>query len=167
MSGLVLPEALRGAAVGSSFDGWPLLEVDPGRWREACRWAKEDEGLNFLAHLTAVHYLDDGYLLLVAYTYRVDGTTPVSSRRLSLATRLEDRIGVEVDSVACVWPTAEWHEREVWDLFGIRFRGNPDLRRILLDEGFDGHPLRKDFVDRKPNLGVSKETLQKDAASKR
>lgn len=167
MSGWTLPEGLRDAAMGSSFDGWPVLEVKPDQWSEACRWAKEVEGLNFLAHLTAVHYLDDGYLLLTAYAYRVEGGIPVQKRRLLLVTKLEDRIGVEVDSVASVWPTAEWHEREVWDLFGIRFRGHPDLRRIVLDEGFEGHPLRKDFVDRKPNLGVSKETLQEEAASKR
>lgn len=167
MRGLKLPESLRGAKVESSFDAWPVVEVKPEHWKEACRWAKEEEGLNFLAHLTAVHYLDDGNLLLAAYAYRIDGGMPIQRRRALLVTRLEDRIGVEVESVASVWPTAEWHEREVWDLFGIRFRGNPDLRRILMEEGYDGHPLRKDFVDRKPNLGVSRETLKKEAASKR
>jgi NADH-quinone oxidoreductase subunit C len=56
------------------------------------------------------------------------------------------RAAPEVASVAAVWPTAEWHEREAWDLVGIRFAGHPDLRRILLDDAWEGHPLRKDYV---------------------
>lgn len=56
----------------------------------------------------------------------------------------------EVDSVTSVWPGANWHEREAWDLVGIRFRNHPDLKRILLWEGYEGHPLRKDFVDQRP-----------------
>ena len=53
----------------------------------------------------------------------------------------------EIDSVRTVWAGADWHERETWDMFGITFRNHPFLRRILLDEDWPGHPLRKDFVD--------------------
>ena len=56
------------------------------------------------------------------------------------------RAAPEVASTAAVWPTAEWHEREAWDLVGIRFAGHPDLRRILLDDAWEGHPLRKDYA---------------------
>jgi NADH-quinone oxidoreductase subunit C len=53
--------------------------------------------------------------------------------------------GEAVPSVIGTWPTADWHEREAWDLFGISFDGHPNLRRILMDDDWEGHPLRKDY----------------------
>ena len=66
-----------------------------------------------------------------------------------------DESDAEVDSLAALWPCANWLEREVWDMFGIRFRGHPDLKRILMYDGFDGHPLRKDYPvkRRQPLIG--------------
>ena len=66
-----------------------------------------------------------------------------------------DEAAAEVDSVASLWPAANWLEREVWDMFGIRFRGHPGLKRILMYEGFEGHPLRKDYPvkKRQPLIG--------------
>jgi NADH-quinone oxidoreductase subunit C len=57
------------------------------------------------------------------------------------------RAKAEVDTVTDIWPAADWHEREAWDMMGIRYLGHPDLRRILLKDDFVGHPLRKDYVD--------------------
>ena len=57
----------------------------------------------------------------------------------------------EVDTVTGVWPAADWHEREAWDMLGIVYAGHPDLRRILLKDDFIGHPLRKDYVDNAEN----------------
>ena len=62
---------------------------------------------------------------------------------------------LEVDSVASLWAVANWLEREAWDMFGVRFRGHPDLKRILMYDGFEGHPLRKDYPvnKRQPLIG--------------
>jgi NADH-quinone oxidoreductase subunit C len=68
---------------------------------------------------------------------------PVPNRRLRVVVTTDET--TPVPSVVELWPAAGWFEREAWDLFGILFEGNPDLRRILTDYGFEGHPLRKDF----------------------
>lgn len=68
--------------------------------------------------------------------------------RLRLVVPVEED-DAEVDSLTSLWPGAAWLEREVWDMFGITFRGHPDLKRILMYEGFEGHPLRKDYPVRK------------------
>jgi NADH-quinone oxidoreductase subunit C len=74
--------------------------------------------------------------------------------RLRLQVPVEEA-DAEVDSVTPLWAAADWLEREVWDMFGIRFRGHPDLRRILMYDGFTGHPLRKDYPvkKRQPLIG--------------
>ncbi len=95
---------------------------------------------NFLSDLTCVHYPDnfDAPFEIVYNLYSMSGNTRV---RLKVATT--DDEGVE--SVTGVWSTANWMEREVYDLFGVRFRNHPDLRRLLLPPDWQGHPLRKDY----------------------
>jgi NADH-quinone oxidoreductase subunit C len=68
---------------------------------------------------------------------------PVPNRRVRVVVATDE--ATPVPSVVEIWPAAGWFEREAWDLYGILFEGNPDLRRILTDYGFEGHPLRKDF----------------------
>ena len=110
---------------------------------ETFRLLKGDPGLgfDFLSDLTAVDYLG-----------KKEPRFEVVYHLLSLAKNRRLRVKVpvaegepEVDSLTPLWRGANWLEREVWDMYGIRFRGHPDLRRILLYEEFRGHPLRKDY----------------------
>ena len=97
-------------------------------------------GYDYLVDCTAVDWKDrpEGRFDVVWWIHRHR-----DERRLRLKVRVAD--GVEVASATSVWKTANWMEREVWDMFGIRFSGHPNLERILTWEGFNGHPLRKDF----------------------
>jgi len=119
-----------------------VVFVDPARSFEILQWLKDDPGhlYNFLSDVTAVDYGGDRPLQMVYQLYsipykqalRIKAELPVSA--------------LEIDSVVSLWSTANWLEREVWDLFGIHFRNHPDLRRILMPDDYaEGHPLRKDF----------------------
>src|SRR4051812_6366899 len=124
--------------------GDDTLVLAPGRWKEVCRFLKDDSqsDMNMLTDLTAVDFPDrDPRFEVVAHLYSLN-----HGHRLRLKTRVGDRNGEQaaVDSVSDLWGSANWMERECWDMFGIRFVGHPDLRRILMYPEFIGHPLRKD-----------------------
>ena len=123
------------------FRGEETLAVDPARIVEICRFLKEDPEMDFdmLLDITGTHFLEREYSYEVAYL--------LLSLKRRVRVRLRARLGEEgeIDTVSGVWRTADWHEREAYDLVGIRFRGHPDPRRIIMPEDFDGHPLRKDF----------------------
>ena len=76
------------------------------------------------------------------------------NHRLFIKARVPET-DLTIDSVTSLWPSANWYEREVWDMFGIQFKGHPNLKRILMYEGFEGHPLRKDYPynKRQPLIG--------------
>ena len=121
------------------FVGETTVKVAPGKLVEACRHLKEKEGFTFLVDLTAVDWKDrpprfDVLLLLHSFSR--------GQERLRLKAATD---GEAFPSVTGVWETANWMEREAYDMYGIRFEGHPDLRRILTWDGFQGHPLRKDF----------------------
>ncbi|MBI1884472.1 MAG: NADH-quinone oxidoreductase subunit C [Chlamydiae bacterium] len=104
---------------------------------------------NFLMDLTAVDYLGrEGSRFEVVYH--------LYSLSKNHCLRVKVDVGEEdssLDSVSSLWPAANWYEREVWDMFGIKFKGHPDLKRILMYEEFQGHPLRKDYpVNRRQPL---------------
>lgn len=99
--------------------------------------------MNMLMDLFAVDYLhweEKSFRFEVVYNL----FSLKKNHRLFLKAALDER-DPSVDSVIGVWPAADWFEREVWDMMGIRFSGHPDLKRILMYEGFEGHPLRKDY----------------------
>ncbi len=126
--------------------------VAPGRLEEVMRFLRDESGLEFdmLTDLTAVDYLGQSPRFEVVYhLYSV-----AQGHRLRIKARVAEE-EAEIESLVDLWPSANWMEREVWDLYGIRFRGHPDLRRILLYEEFEGHPLRKDYPmeKRQPLVG--------------
>ena len=142
-------EALRGqfgAAVKrvSEVRGATIVVVDGARVAEILRWLKEspDQSYDYLADVTAVEHRDVELPLEVVYQ--------LFSLKHKVALRLKVELvkdqPLEVDSVVPLWRGADWMEREVYDMFGVTFRGHPDLRRILMWETYaEGHPLRKDF----------------------
>jgi len=102
---------------------------------------RDEFGYDYLTSLTGVDYLPDDFMEVVYHLYRSTGGSPLVIKARS------PRQETSIPSLVSVYPGAEFQEREAWDLLGIRFEGHPDLRRILMWEGFNGHPLRKDWQE--------------------
>jgi NADH-quinone oxidoreductase subunit C/D len=102
---------------------------------------RDDLGYDYLSSLTGVDYLPDNMMEVVYHIRKSTGGSP-----LVLKAQV-DRDDPVIPSVVSIYPGAEFQEREAWDLLGIKFEGHPDLRRILMWEGFSGHPLRKDWKE--------------------
>jgi NADH-quinone oxidoreductase subunit C/D len=117
------------------------LVVDKDRLPEIATHLRDEMGFDFLTHLSASDYPDHLDVVYNLYSTRPELQGP----GLSMKVRVMDRADARVPSVTPIWKAADFQEREVWDMFGVRFEGHPDLRRILLWEGFEGHPLRKDW----------------------
>ena len=116
--------------------------VPSGELHKVAEQLKKDEetGFDFLFCQTGVDYPDH---LMVVYHMKSTG----HGHTLFLKAKIDDRQEPHVESVYDLWKTAEFHEREIYDLFGIVFDNHPDLRRIFLDDDWVGYPLRKDYVD--------------------
>ena len=120
---------------------WTTAIVDPAGWEGVARHLRWDAGLEFdyLFCVTAVDWRT--YMTMV---YHLTSTT---HRHIMVVKVKLDRDRPEIPTVSPIWRTAEFHEREAYDLFGVKFLHHPDLRRLLLTDDFDGYPLRKDFED--------------------
>ena len=117
-----------------------LKLADAARIVEVCEFAKKELGFDFLLDITSIdNYGEDPRWTLVYHFY---GLAHASHLRLSTDVSEEKS---ELPTVTGVWRTANWHEREIYDMMGIRFTGHPDLRRIIMWEGYPYFPLRKDF----------------------
>jgi NADH-quinone oxidoreductase subunit C len=126
----------------SEFVGQVSVRIRPDSIVAVCEFLRDDaeSRFNYLSDLTCVHYpmRADAPLEIVYNLYSIS-----RNERVRLKVSLAE--GAPVDSVTGVWPTANWMEREVFDLFGVSFSNHPDLRRILLPPDWEGHPLRKDY----------------------
>jgi NADH:ubiquinone oxidoreductase subunit C len=146
--------------------------VDTPRLPEAARYLRDELGFNFLSDVAAADYLgwgkrgvsgylgtDGGRNLNKPMTQGLQRLPSPKPKRFSVSyhllalrerpMRLRLQVwaddGEAVPSVVTVWPTADWHEREAWDMFGIHFAGHPNMTRILMQDDWEGHPLRKDY----------------------
>ena len=152
--------------------GETTLIVDPARLLEACTYLRDEEGFNFLSDITPTDYLGWGERGIAGYYGTGAGRDLDALGAQGLARSPEPKPtrfavnyhllvlgpsasvvrvqiwvddGQSVPSVVSVWPTADWHEREAYDLMGIRFDGHPNLSRIIMEDDWEGHPLRKDY----------------------
>jgi len=156
----MLPENLRGldatgvgavAAAVEAFDADAItagkfdrneltIEIAPSKIVSVCGFLKYDQSFVRLSTVTGVdRYPAEPRFEVVYHLHSIE-----RNQRLRLRCRLSGADPV-IESVTSVWRSANWYERETFDLFGIRFINHPDLRRILMPEGWDGHPLRKDY----------------------
>jgi NADH-quinone oxidoreductase subunit C len=120
--------------------------VDPARLVDVMRFLRDDADCRFdmLTDVTTVDYLgEEPRFEMVYHLYSLP-----RNKRLRVKARVSEQ-SPEIATLCELWPSANWMEREAWDLYGIRFAGHPDLRRILLYEEFEGHPLRKDYPKEK------------------
>ena len=164
-TGLPFNDAVPGAVLETTKNG---LVVAAEKLPELARYLRDQEGYDYLSMVTSVDWPQ--YFEVVYYLYRVGsfsldtvmgrhGDTetdlaaspcprvPASPEALVLKVRLADKAAPSVPSLISVWPGADLQEREVYDMMGIRFEGHPNLRRILLWDGFEGWPLRKDYKE--------------------
>jgi NADH-quinone oxidoreductase subunit C len=124
--------------------------VNPAKWREIAQFLRDDSrcAMNMFVDLTAVDYLgrQTPRFEVVLHLRSLD-----KGHRIRVKARVgeDDGSGTEIDSVVSVWKGANWFERETFDMFGVVFRGHPDLRRILMYPEFVGYPLRKDYPAQK------------------
>ena len=154
--------------------GETTLVVEPAQLVAACERLRDEHGFNFLSDVTATDYLGwpagpgrvagyygtpagrdvnaPGSWGLAALPEAKPKRFTMSYHLLAIrrgAARVRVQVWLEdgepVPRVVGVWPTADWHEREAWDLMGIRIEGHPNLKRILMDDDWEGHPLRKDY----------------------
>ena len=132
----------------NDFRGDLSIEIEPKKIVEVCKFIKEESELDFAqcVDVTAIDWAKrKNRYTTVYHLYSLS-----KNFNLRLKATIEDAKEPNIDSVTSVWPSANWYERETWDMYGIKFNNHPDLRRMYMPETFEYHPLRKDF----PVMGI-------------
>lgn len=135
-----LQNSLPDAIVGAKFDRNELTLTIAKDQIRAAAGVVQQAGYNFLEDVTCVDWYPSEPRFHVIYHI----LSMTLKERLRLMAQVES-IDPSIDSITPVWPSANFYEREVWDLFGVRFHEHPNLRRIMMPEEWPGHPLRKDY----------------------
>ncbi len=165
-------EGIPGLVETKEAHGETTLVVDPARLIDACRYLRDAQDFRFLADITPTDYLGWNERPTAGYigtAWGRDLNAPGSAglqrkprpkpKRFAMnyhllrlergAARVRVQVWLDedepVESVVGIWPTADWHEREAWDMMGIPVEGHPNLSRILMEDDWEGHPLRKDY----------------------
>jgi len=150
---LEMPDVVRGthARLGDA-----TAIVDPDHIILVLRFLREEPDLEFemLMDLTCVDFYGQELAEKPRFEMVYHLFSVAKRHRIRIKARVSEQ-SAEIDSVVAIYPSANWMEREVWDLYGVRFRNHPDLRRLMLYEEFEGHPLRKDYdkEKRQPLVG--------------
>lgn len=134
------------------------VDVAPADLVAVLRTLRDAHGFDMLVDVTAVDWAE-GASPRFTVVHHLYGSA--SHRYIRVATPCADDVDPVVPTATGLWPAADWHEREVYDMFGIRFDGHPDLRRILMWEGYPYHPLRKEF----PLAGIETELPDPEVAA--
>ena len=144
MTNEAIKEYILGVEPSASFDEtgeWLTIVISPVQWKTlATSLRKGQMQMDYLFCLTCVDWKT--HLTMV---YHLSSTT---NRQTNIVVKSNlDRNTPAIDTVCDIWRTAEFHEREVFELFGVNFPNHPDLRKLILTDDFEGYPLRKDFED--------------------
>ena len=129
------------SAVFEDGGEWLTVYIEPSLWKTIAQELRSNENLsfNYLFCLTCIDWKT--HFIMVYHL-----TSTIYRHALVIKSKL-DRNNPEIETVSAIWRTAEFHEREVYDLFGVKFLHHPDLRRLLLTDDWNGYPLRKDYED--------------------
>ena len=124
----------------TEFRGETSYTISANDLRDIAKFCREDLSFDYLLDITSIdNFGEEPRFEIVYHLYSMPNAV-----HLQLKLKLSEEPG-EVDTVSDIWPTANWHEREIYDMMGIKFIGHPDLRRILMWDGYPFFPLRKDF----------------------
>lgn len=131
--------ALLPTAVFDETGEWLTIQVEPAQWMQLAKTMRYELAFDYLFCLTCVDWKTH-----LSMVYHLSSTL---HRHTVVVKANLDRNNPVIETVCDIWRTAEFHERETFELFGVRFHNHPDLRRLVLTDDFEGYPLRKDFED--------------------